>query len=68
MTAAVIPFARAAEEAWDAYVALIDEARSDPRLFDDADHEARRKAAHEVFTALFLRECARGEHAKVRRA
>jgi hypothetical protein len=62
MTARVIPFARTAEQAWDAYQALNDELQADPALLFDADHQRRRDAAHEVFVRLYHRDLVSSAH------
>jgi len=68
MTAAIIPFTRTAEEAWQAFQALNQDALADPRLLMDPDHMERREAAHALFAALFRRECERGDFAQVKLA
>lgn len=57
MSAEILHFARSADEAWAAYQALNDEALADSRMMFDPDHIERRAAAHDVFAALFRREC-----------
>lgn len=64
MTATVIPFARCASEAWDAYMALCHEAADRPELMTDAGHLDRRIAAHKRFFTLFARECAASRPAR----
>jgi hypothetical protein len=66
--AQIIPFATSAEQAWDSYMALVAEARADPRLLLDAEHRERRAQAHRTFSALFCRECEQIDRARERRA
>jgi hypothetical protein len=68
MTARIIPFAATAEQAWDAYQALNDEALADHHLMFDPDHAQRRADAHELFARLFRRDCERDADVKARRA
>jgi hypothetical protein len=62
MTARIIPFAATAEQAWDAYQALNDEARADASLMFDPDHIRRRADAHELFVRLYHRDLVTPAH------
>lgn len=50
-----IPTKLNCEAAWNRYAALAIEASQTPRLLDDHQHEKRRVAAHEEFSAIFAK-------------